>query len=158
MTKRRGHTWANWLRKKRTAPINFEFKTHHAAKGRQLKRVYDMVREFHTRDEEEENSLELLFSPSGILSYVLRRKTLYRKFVKKKKEEATGERTGTRKETKIRRRAWEQTRREKRRWNRGLEYIYILVKKYYWKIPSFQPLLFRVRSRTKITVVYLFLF
>lgn len=35
--------------KKRTAPINFEFKTHHAAKGRQLKRVYDMVREFHTR-------------------------------------------------------------------------------------------------------------
>lgn len=87
MTKRRGHTWANWLRKKRTAPINFEFKTHHAAKGRQLKRVYDMVREFHTRDEEEENSLELLFSPSGILSYVLRRKTLYRKFVKKKKKE-----------------------------------------------------------------------
>ena len=44
-----------------------------------------MVREFHTRDEEEENSLELLFSPSGILSHVLRRKTLYRKFVKKKK-------------------------------------------------------------------------
>ena len=45
-----------------------------------------MVREFHTRDEEEENSLELLFSPSGILSHVLRRKTLYRKFVKKKKK------------------------------------------------------------------------
>lgn len=42
-----------------------------------------MVREFHTRDEEEENSLELLFSVA-ILSHVLRRKTLYRKFVKKK--------------------------------------------------------------------------